>query len=61
MGEFYKGEENDGSKNGVSPFFEYKNAEYHQQTFSDPLMILRMVRVAGFELPARVFGLFQRM
>ena len=45
MGEFYKGEENDGSKNGVSPFFEYKNAEYHQKTFSDPLMILRMVGV----------------
>ena len=28
---------------------EIKNAEYHQQTFSDPLMILRMVRVTGFE------------
>ena len=28
---------------------EIKNAEYHQQTFSDPLMILRMVEVAGFE------------
>ena len=28
---------------------EIKNAEYHQQTFSDPLMILRMVGVAGFE------------
>ena len=28
---------------------EIKNAEYHQQTFSDPLMILRMVRVTGLE------------
>ena len=28
---------------------EIKNAEYHQQTFSDPLMILRMVGVPGFE------------
>ena len=26
-------------------FAENKNAEYHQQTFSDLLMILRMVRV----------------
>lgn len=26
-----------------------KNAEYHQQTFSDSLMILRMVGVWGFE------------
>ena len=26
-----------------------KNAEYHQKNFSDPLMILRMVRVAGLE------------
>ena len=31
---------------------EIKNAEYHQQTFSDPLMILRMVRVARVELTA---------
>ena len=31
---------------------EIKNAEYHQQTFSDPFMILRMVRVAGFEFYA---------
>ena len=30
-------------------FAENKNAEYHQQTFSDPFMILRMVGVAGFE------------
>ena len=28
---------------------EIKNAEYHQQTFSDPFMILRMVGVSGFE------------
>ena len=27
----------------------YKNAEYHQKDFSDPLMILRMVGVAGLE------------
>ena len=29
---------------------EIKNAEYHQQTFSDPLMILRMERVTRLEL-----------
>ena len=30
---------------------EIKNAEYHQQTLSDPLMILPMVRIRGFEPP----------
>ena len=36
-------------ENGATSILTIKNAEYHQQTFSDPLMILRMVRVTGFE------------
>ena len=39
-------------ENGAAPILTIKNAEYHQQTFSDPLMILRMVRVARVELTA---------
>ena len=43
------GKQESAAPRPIKPALENKKAEYHQQTFSDPLMILRLVRVAGFE------------